>query len=333
MKTNDREPTTKEKVLKLLKQNANDFVSGQQIADSLFITRAGIWKAIKSLRESGYNIESVTNRGYRLIETYDSIDCSILKRELDEFDLECLFFDEVDSTNERAKEFSGKSKDVLIVAGKQTSGRGRRGRSFYSPGGSGLYFSLLIHPKISFSDAKMLTCLTAEALVLAIKEVTGIDVSIKWLNDIFLNDKKIAGILTETFGSLEEEYPECVIIGVGINVFKPSEEIPKDIKNKMGFLLKSNADSANVMNEICIWTIRNIYGFLDDFESKTFIEGYRKHSNLIGKYVRISDSDHSAGRREYAFVKGIDDECRLIVEFEDGRITALRGCEVSVMKY
>ena len=336
-KTADKELTTKEKVLALLKNHPNQFISGQEIADKLFITRAGIWKAIKSLRESGYKIESITNRGYRLCLDNDFASESFLNEQLSGHNLVCKVYDEVSSTNDFAKDlslsgsFSG--SDILVVSASQTKGRGRKGRSFFSPKGSGLYFSLLLHPDISFSKASFLTALAAESLALSIEECTDKKVSIKWVNDIFLNNKKIAGILTESFGSLEEECPEYVVIGIGLNVYPFETDLPKDLKKIVGYLTKREEAPENLINDICVKCVEHIYSFIDEIDKKTFLEGYKAHSNLIGKYVRISDSAHSPGKKEYGLVTGIDDECRLLVKLDNETNIALSGREVSVMKY
>ena len=329
----DKELSTKEKVLNILKQNPNAFVSGQEIADTLFLTRAGIWKAIKNLRESGFTIESVTNKGYRLVLDYDGINIDFIKKSLPEsLSLKYYSYEEVTSTNDIAREHAYEKSDILIAANSQTNGRGRKGRVFFSPKDTGLYFSLLIHPEIPFSKATYITCIAAESLVLAIHDTLGIETSIKWVNDIFLKDRKIAGILTETFGSLEEEFPEYVVVGVGINIYPFTDELPSDIKKRAGFLIKKADNTANLKNLLCINFVKHFYTFLSEIDRKTFLDGYRMHSNLIGRYVRIHN-DKKPSKKEYALVTGIDDECRLLVTYDDKKTAALTGKEVSVVKY
>ena len=329
----DNEPSTKDKVLNILKQHSNTFVSGQEIADTLFLTRACIWKAIKNLRESGYTIESVTNKGYRLLSSFDNINTDFISAHLKkDTTLNIHYYEEVSSTNDIAKQMHEGNDDLLIIANSQLNGRGRKGRTFFSPKDTGLYFSLLIRPEIPFSKATYLTCIAAESLVLSVKDTLGIDVSIKWVNDIFLGEKKIAGILTETFGSLEEEFPEYVIVGVGINLYPFSEDLPSDIKKRAGFLVKGGKSVDNLKNLLCVNFLNHFFEFLKDIDKKTFLKGYRKHSNLIGKYVQINSSNTSS-KKEYALVTGIDDECRLLVTFDNNKKMALLGKEVSVVKY
>lgn len=329
----EKELSTKEKVLNILKQSANTYISGQEIADRLFITRAGIWKAVKSLRESGYNIESVTNKGYRLVCEYDGINLDYIQKSLSgDFALKYYSYEEVTSTNDVAREHADEKSDLLVVADSQTKGRGRKGRVFFSPKDTGLYFSLLIHPELPFSKATYITCIAAESLVLAVYDTLGTEVSIKWVNDIFFKDKKIAGILTETFGSLEEEFPEYVVVGVGINIYPFGEELPSDIKKRAGYLIKNTEKSDNLKNRLCVNFVRHFYRFLSETDKKTFLEGYRKHSNLIGRYVCIHNNKKPS-KKEYALVTGIDDECRLMVTFDDKKTAVLTGKEVSVVKY
>ena len=329
----EKEASTKDKVLNILKQNSNAFVSGQEIADTLFLTRACIWKAIKSLRESGYTIESVTNKGYRLISSFDNINTDYISGGIEKtHPLKVLYYEEVTSTNDVAKQLHDGSEDLLIISNSQLNGRGRKGRSFFSPKDTGLYFSLLIHPEIPFSKATYITCIAAESLVLSIKDTLGIDVSIKWVNDIFLGEKKIAGILTETFGSLEEEFPEYIITGVGINLYPFSNELPNDIKKRAGFLVKDGKSIDNLKNRLCVNFLIHFFDFMKDIDKKTFLSGYRNHSNLIGKYVQINTSNPSS-KKEYALVTGIDDECRLLVTYDNKKTEALLGKEVSVVKY
>lgn len=328
---------SKEKVLRLLKENANSYLSGQDIADRLYITRAGIWKIIKSLREEGYDIDSVTNRGYRLNTSLDCVNASFIGSHLSGLKEapKCFVFDEVTSTNDVAKNLLSKENadgDILVIADSQTEGRGRKGRVFFSPKDTGLYISLLTHPEIPFSKATAITCIAAESLVLAVKDVLDIDVSIKWVNDIFYGDKKVAGILTETFGSLEEEYPEYVITGIGINIYPFSGKLPSEIKNKAGYLISGGKPVDNLKNLLCVKFIEYFYHYLKEADDKTFLEGYRKHSNLIGKYVKINSYGRSS-KNEYALVTGIDDECRLTVLYDDSKEAALVGKEVSVVKY
>ena len=241
---------------------------------------------------------------------------------------------ETDSTNNVLKQMAleGAPSGTVVTADCQTAGKGRLGRSFASPAGKGIYLSYLMHPKAEAELISTITCWAAVATVNAISSVCGITPSIKWVNDIFLKDRKIAGILTETFGSLEEEFPEYVVVGVGINIYPFTDELPSDIKKRAGFLIKKADNTDNLKNLLCINFVKHFYTFLSEIDRKTFLDGYRMHSNLIGRYVRIHN-DKKPSKKEYALVTGIDDECRLLVTYDDKKTAALTGKEVSVVKY
>lgn len=326
---------TKDKVYNLLKENANTFISGEELAGKLFVTRAGVWKAIKTLREEGCNIEAVTNKGYRLALDYDALS----KTKIDEYlaahdtPIETVLLDEIDSTNTYAKECAdnGESRDIVYIADYQTGGRGRRGRSFYSPKGTGVYFSFLLHPNTDIAKATGLTCKIAVAACEALKEELGVEVSIKWVNDLFFNDKKVSGILSEAYTSIEDGSLSYVIVGIGVNVYEPSNGYPEEIEKIAGALFKSGEGLEDTRNRIVAATIVK---FMDLYKNpqKEYIEAYRNYSFLIGNYVQINPNNPEQ-KKEYALVTGIDEECRLLVKYDDGRTAALSNGEVSVVKY
>lgn len=327
--------TTKDKVKELLESKANEFVSGQDIAEQLFITRAGIWKAIKGLQAEGCNIEAVTNKGYRLIKDEDSLTKNGVDRFLAEYgaSIETLVYDEVESTNNLVKEMAdaGETKDFVAIAGYQTAGRGRRGRSFFSPKGTGVYFSFLLHPFTDIAKATGLTCMAAVAVCEGVKKALNKDTGIKWVNDIFFEEKKVCGILSEAFTSIEDGSLSYVVVGIGINVYEPAEGFPKEIKKIAGALLKNGEKAKDVRNRLAAAVISEFMKLYNDSEIN-YIDAYRERSFLIGNYVMIN-SNNPDDKKEYALVTGIDDECHLLVKYDDGRTAALSNGEVSVVKY
>lgn len=327
--------TTKEKILDLLKNNANDYISGQELADRLFVTRAGIWKAIKALQKEGYNIEAVTNKGYRLISDTDELTKTGVDNWLKEYgvDFKTLVFDEVDSTNNVVKDMAdrGEAGEYVAIAGYQTNGRGRRGRAFFSPKGTGVYFSFLLHPDMAISQATGLTCMAAVAVCKGIKKAFGIDVSIKWVNDIFYEERKICGILTEGFTSIEDGSLSYVVVGIGINVYEPQGGFPKEIKKIAGSVFKYGEKAQDNRNRLAAAVISEFLSFYSN-PSLSYIDEYRERSFLIGSYVQINSNNPDLPK-EYARVTGIDEECRLLVEYDDGTKKALSNGEVSVVKY
>jgi len=326
--------TTKEQVLNFLKNNNNSYVSGQEIANRLFLTRAAVWKSIKSLRQDGLNIEAVNNKGYCLISEYESLSESAIRSHTKgSYDFEIDVFDEVDSTNNVAFNIahSGTSSNRIIVTDSQTNGRGRRGRSFFSPKGSGLYMSFLLKPDMPISQATLLTCMSAVAICRAIDEVCKINTSIKWVNDIYIGDKKVSGILTEGFTSLEDGKLTYMIIGIGINITVPKDGFPSEIKKTATALYKKAAPE-NVKNKLCAAIIDNFLRLYSSGDT-SFVNEYKNRSNLIGRYVKVNPTEGDQSLGGYALVKGIDDECHLLVEYENGKTESLSTGEVSVVKY
>lgn len=338
---------TKDLVLNLLELSGNEYISGQKIAEELSLSRAAVWKAIKALEKDGRNIEAVTNKGYRLIPDPGKTSAVEIRRILQNTssvlpeNLQLLVYDTVTSTNDLAKEYWSEhpEDEVVITADCQTKGKGRRGRSFYSPENTGMYMSFLLHPNAEISKVTHLTCVMAVALCDAIEETTGISTDIKWVNDVYYKNKKISGILTEGQTSLEDGHLSYVVIGVGVNLFMPQGGFPEDIKDKAGALLSEDYISdphsdPGIRNKLYASIIRNFFKYYNDPDEKSYISEYKRRSMLIGSRIRIinyNDSVKDTGR-EYALVTGIDDECHLLVEFDDGSTAELSNGEVSVVK-
>lgn len=336
--------STKEEVLKLLNSNRGSFISGQEIAGALNVSRAAVWKAIKSLESDGLGIEAVTNKGYRLDDGVDIIDPSYIERELGNMGIGIRVFhkDETGSTNADAVELLKESDvPVLAIADKQNAGRGRKGRDFYSPKGSGLYMSLAMRDALTLMKTAKVTAVAAVAVAEAIDRVVfgGQDRSlIKWVNDIYLGDKKVCGILSEAMISMEDEALGTVVVGIGINVYEPAGGFPDDIRKRAGYLIGQNdrlgcvrrPDGAGLRSDLAKEIISGFFRYLNKPDDSLKI--YRDKSYLTGKYVTVNSfvpNDTRAGSR--ARVLGIDDECRLLIEYEDGSSEALSSGEVSVL--
>ena len=218
----------KDEVLKLLK-SSNSYISGQKICELLKVSRTAIWNSINVLKEEGYKIESTTNKGYKLISNFDILNEIELIEEFENenIDIKLVYEDSIDSTNSYAKRRSDefKDQDVIFIAGEQTRGRGRRTRIWDSPKDTGIWLSLLLHPKIESHKASMITLVAALAVVKSLKDIVP-KLGIKWPNDIVLSKTKVCGILTEM--SADMDGIKYVICGIGINVntksFKPELE-------------------------------------------------------------------------------------------------------------
>lgn len=328
---------TKDRVLEILKASGTEFISGQEMAEKIFVTRAGIWKAIKALEKEGHEIEAVTNRGYRLKPKNDEILPDYIEEELEKrnTEIKVFYFDEVDSTNDQVVRLGREKEGVLLaIAGSQTNGRGRRGRDFFSPKDTGIYMSLLLRGNEPLEKFSGLTATAAVAVAKAIDKTVfaGRDVAkIKWVNDVYIGDRKISGTITEFSTSLEDPTQHSIVMGIGINVYVPKEDIPEDIINKAGTLEGADAlFGENVRNNIIIETMDGLFKYMDKKEDT--LEIYRAKSNLIGNYVKINSFSERV-TENYAKVTGIDEDFCLCVAYDSGKTDKLSTGEVSVVKY
>lgn len=309
--------TTKDLVLKML-ENSKENISGQRLALKLGKSRCSIWKAVEALRSEGYEIEAVTNRGYRLIHTGDKLDSVIISAATD---CDVTVFDSVSSTNTIAKERSaqGAKQGTTIIAEHQNAGRGRRGRKFEAAG-KGIYLSIILHPNADYSHAPLITAAAAVAVCDAIKEVCSVDCQIKWVNDIFYKNRKICGILTEAVTDMESGTVESVVVGIGINFCGKIEDLPEEIREIAGFIF-SEAPSVT-RNELIIAVMRNLLKLSDSLEERAFIESYRKYCFVIGKRVEFNGIS--------AVATDIDENCCLKIVLDNGEERILNSGEVSV---
>ena len=235
---------TKDKLLSLLEENRGSYFSGEEIAEKLSVTRAAVWKAVKSLREEGYQIDAVQNKGYCLAVQTDILSSQGIRKYLGPVckDLELEILAEVDSTNAwiRQKAAVGAEEGCTIIANEQTCGKGRWGRSFYSPAGTGIYMSILLRPQgWSPEKAVRLTTMAAVSACEAAEEISGEKAEIKWVNDIYMRGKKVSGILTEASFSLESGCVDYAVLGIGFNVYKPEGGFPEELKHTAGAVFDS----------------------------------------------------------------------------------------------
>ncbi|MDE6251416.1 MAG: biotin--[acetyl-CoA-carboxylase] ligase [Lachnospiraceae bacterium] len=313
------------KVLNELKENRGCFVSGQYLADKFNVSRGAVWKSIKSIRDEGYKIESVTNKGYSIVSENDVISEDEIKYYLKEYsnDINIIIYDSVDSTNNMLKRMfiDGIPNNTLIIADEQTNGKGRFGRSFYSPAKTGLYFSLLIKPELDTSTAVLITGVIAVAICRAIETLTGKHPGIKWINDIYMDNKKIAGILTEASSGFESGKFDYIIIGVGINL--STDNFPDELAEIAGSL---NSDiSKNQLIGDILYNFYKIYYSLPDTE---YMKEYRKYSILINHDISYNIENVTYSGK----VIGIDDSGGLIISNSNG-ITTLKSGEVTIIDF
>lgn len=234
---------TKERVLRALEAREGAHVSGAQLARELGVTRNSVWKAVNALRREGYHIDATTNRGYALSHEDDLLSASGIRRFLPaDAPLFPAVRKSLDSTNAEAlrRAVDGAPEGTVIVAEEQTAGRGRRGRSFFSPAGTGIYLSILVRPALAAERAHLLTCSAAVAVAEAIEACAGVDASIKWVNDVYCRGKKVAGILTEGSFDLEGGVLQHAVVGIGVNVRPPHAGFPAEIAERVGAVLPAS---------------------------------------------------------------------------------------------
>lgn len=308
-------------------ESAEGFVSGNELADCLGVTRASVWKYIKALKSDGYQVEAITNRGYRLSPLNDVITVGGVKKALGEdaekFEIEVL--QSCSSTNQVLK---SKAESLpqwhVLIAESQSAGRGRNGRKFFSPNGSGLYMSVLLRPKLQVSEATLITTAAAVAVCRAIQELAGVRAEIKWVNDVFLRGKKVCGILTEANLDMESGMLNYAVLGIGINITEPKGGFSKEIVGIAGSVF--DGGEYQLRCRFAAEVLKKLYAILEELPCRDFISEYRSLNFVVGRNVQVLRNDTS----ETAFAEGIDEECRLVVRFPDGRVEKLSSGEVSV---
>lgn len=310
----------KEEVLKYLSDNSSEYISGEELAHSLGKSRTAVWKAIKSLQADGYRIDAVTNRGYMLDAGNDILNAQEIKKSLS-FDCRVEYYKTLDSTNNVAKRIIAEGEDdvLLVVGEEQTAGRGRQGKSFYSPGGTGIYMSLVVHPMIELQNAVTATTAAAVAVCRAIESLTDKKPMIKWVNDVYLDGKKICGILTEAVTDFETQTVSSIIIGIGINL--TTKDFPRDVQN-------ASCLNADVKRAELIGAVANELNRIVNSGYGEFMEYYRAHSLVVGEDIVFIKNGVSTSARAV----GIDDFGGLEVELADGTHYTLRSGEITVRK-
>ncbi len=309
----------KSKILCYLEVNKDSFVSGESLANEFSVSRNAVWKAINSLKTDGYKIESVTNKGYRLCKECDIISKEGILQNLKHY-IEIFAFEEVDSTNNAAKlQLAGGLKcPALFVARKQTNGRGRRGRQFDSPADTGIYMSLCIKTNITLDNAGFITTAACVAVLKAIKSLTNQDAKIKWVNDIYLNNKKIVGILTEAVSDLESNSIENIIVGIGINTDKRS--FPDELKEIAGYL-----DTGDISKNQLIAKVSDT--FFEILEQPgDYLDYYRENSLVLGKKIICYENNECYE----ATALDINDKGELIILSDNNQKKVLNSGEITI---
>lgn len=318
----------KEEILRLLR-SADGYISGQELCNRFGVSRTAVWKAINQLKEAGYEIEAQQNKGYRLMAAPDLMTEAEIKSLMhtDWVAKEVLYFDTIDSTNTKAQELAEKGypSGTLVVADKQESGKGRRGRSWVSPSGTGIFMTLMIKPDINPNNASMLTLVAALAVAKAITSVTGEVALIKWPNDIVVNGKKVCGILTEM--NAQFDYINNIVVGIGINVH--NESFPEEISQMASSLMIEAGGKRFHRAQIIAETMSYFEQYYDTFlKTQDLSALVREYDELLvnrNKSVRVLDPKEPFDGK----AMGITPKGELIVDTWESRKLVSSG-EVSV---
>lgn len=336
----------KYEILEMLREAAPGFVSGEVISKRLGVTRTAIWKHIRELKEEGYGIGSSSRKGYCLesapaglngFEIRSGLENTVIGREV-------LYLEETESTNTVAKTLAGEGavEGTVVVAGRQTAGRGRLGRTWESPVGTGLYMTVILRPSVAPEEVQFITLAASVAVVAAIRNTTGLEAGIKWPNDIVLGGKKVCGILTEM--NSEMERVNFLVLGMGINVSQRPEDFPEELRDKATSLdsyARGMADSGSSGHEsgpvpgpvsrlalarAVLAELDRVYAMVLGGRRAEIIKEWKSHSQTLGREVRVIYKERElTGKAE-----DITEEGRLVLQDSDGVRREILSGEVSV---
>lgn len=320
---------TKDRVLALLETHRGTYISGEQIAASLSVSRNAVWKAINALRQSGYQIDAITNQGYCLAAANDVLSVQgilpLLNEKSRTYADFMQFLDAPDSTNQAAKAMalSGAPHGTVLLADSQTNGRGRYARSFYSPSG-GLYMSIILHPEqLHFAHVTAVTAFAAVAVCEALEAVTGQSPEIKWVNDILIDGKKVCGILTEAVTDFESGSLGWIVLGIGINVQAQPKDFPPALRE---IAVSVGSGVPSLRNRLAAAIIDRVLGLPTPPQEAALFQRYQTRLRMLGKSVTVKQGDTSYPARAV----GLDDAGHLIVQTADGVQRILSSGEVQL---
>ena len=316
----------KEKILQLFKEANGDFVSGERLSKALNCSRTAIWKHIEELREEGYAFEAVRRSGYRLISSPDTPSQVEVQTGLQTKDLgrQIHYFHSIDSTQFKAHELAkeGVPHGTVIIADQQKGGKGRMGRPWHSPAGTGIWMSIILRPELPLYRCPQLTLITAVAVVQAIREATGVRAEIKWPNDILVKQKKICGILTEL--NAETDHINYLIIGIGMNV--NAENFPielRDIATSLRIQTGENVKRIPLIQRI-LENLEKLYQLYLEYGFSPIKSLWEAHADTIGKRVVLRQPHGSLE----GLAVGINEEGILLVRKDNGEIEKVYSADI-----
>lgn len=318
----------KEEVLRTLRAASDEYISGQALADRLHVSRHAVWKAIDKLRADGYEIEARTKCGYRLLATGDKLSAEGVAAFLEpEAPFRLEYHDVIDSTNIRARDLAeaGAPAWTVVLADSQSAGRGRLGRDFYSPQASGIYMSIIVRPDCSAQDANLLTIAAAAAVAESIELVCDVRVGIKWVNDCFVDGRKVSGILTEAAVGVEEQCLRYAVVGIGINVAPPPGGFPEGLENIAASIYTQPPES-EVRNRLAAEVLRRYRPYAEALTLRAYFPSYRERLFVVGRDVTLVRGKE----REEVHVQALADDGSLVVRDAAGHTRHVASGEVSL---
>lgn len=320
--------STKSQVLTLLMKQAPNFISGEEMAQQLSLSRTAIWKAINELKKEGHIISSSRNKGYCYGKS-DVLSAEGIRLALKSAtpSLSITVLNSSESTMKDAKlaAINGEPDNTLIVADIQEAPIGRFGRPFFSKAGSGIYMSMLLRPNQNFEEMAQYTVIMAVAVTRAMNKLIKVSTEIKWVNDIYIDGKKVCGILSEAMSDVESGQISNVIIGMGINFSLKQEEFPKELRKKATSLFPKEEPTIT-RNELIAEIWNQFYAILNQLPEQHFLEEYRQKSFVLGKTVSFTQT----GVEYEGIAVAINDHGELVVQLHDKTEKILSSGEISL---
>lgn len=320
---------TQDTILHMLRERPDDYVSGEAMCQALGVSRTAVWKHIKDLQDAGYQIEAVRNKGYRLLDSPDLVTAAEIREGLTTFLLgqNIVYRDTIDSTNNLAQQLAanGAPEGTLVIADEQTSGRGRRGRNWFSPPHSGVWMSLILRPNLPLAHAAQITLVAAVALARALTRLTGQTAGIKWPNDILFQKKKCCGILTE----MEADHDQIhhLVVGIGINVNVPEEDFPEELSEIATSLqaVKGNKIPRAKVVQTVLAEFEPLYRrYVDNGGFASIRDDWKAQSITIGRDIVAQTAQGEIRGKAL----DIDEFGVLLVEKEDGQVAKIYSADI-----
>jgi len=312
-------------------RDRDGFVSGEEMSRSLGITRSAVCKKVKALRRSGYLIEAVPSKGYKLLYCPDIPTKEEIRAVFrgDIIGREVMYYHRTVSTNDRALEIGAEAPEgTVVIADSQERGRGRFGRRWLSPPGVNLYFTVLLKPPFYPREAPVITLMASVAVASAIREYTGLDAFIKWPNDILVRDRKVGGILTEMKSDMDRI--EFVAVGIGINVNMPLTALPKELRDVAGSLKSEKGESVNRVEllGIVLKRLEHWYRSILDGKKEEMLSEWRRLDSTAGRKVSVKMQDRIIS----GTARGIGEEGELIIRDFSGAVERVYAGEVAILR-